>query len=90
MVGAYKLAEMKRCDLPEDVDKGFHEVFDKWVGASYMPVLYVGEQIVAGINHMIICRETTVTANPEEHLMTVVLNKAPDGKWSKVSIDKIV
>ncbi len=95
MEGAYKLAHMEPCDLPQKLATGFGEVTQGLTGAQYVPVLYVGEQVVHGINHMLICRQTLSTKGTEEHLVKMVLNQDLDGgslvgKWTQVSIEKIV
>ncbi len=95
MVGEYKLAPMQACNLPEQVASGLPQVLESLVGAKYLPVLYVGEQVVHGINHMLICRQTLSTKGTEEHLVKMVLNQDLDGgslvgKWTQVSIEKIV
>ncbi len=95
MVGEYKLAPMQACPLPEQVASGLPQVLDSLVGAKYLPVLYVGEQVVHGINHMLICRQTLVTKDAPEHLVKMVVNQNCDdgtlvGKWSLVSIEQIV
>lgn len=95
MEGAYKLAHMEPCPLPEKVGTGFSEVTLNLTGARYVPVLYVGEQVVHGINHMLICLQTLSTKGAEEHLVKMVLNQNLDdgslvGKWTLVSVEKIV
>lgn len=89
--GSYELAAMTPCDLPEDVASGYAEVMGTLVGADRIPVLYVGKQVVAGINHMILCKQTIVAPDAPEHLVKVVINCAPTtGKWSLVSIEQIL
>ena len=93
--GGWKLTEMQACDLPEPVASGFSEVTQAMMGASYMPVLYVGTQVVHGMNHMIICKQTLAVQGATEHLVNMVLNQNVDdgsivGKWSVVSIEQIV
>lgn len=95
MEGAYKLAPMEACPLPEKVATGFGQVTQTLVGAKYLPVLYVGEQVVHGLNHMLICRQTLVTKDAPEHLVKMVLNQNLDdgslvGKWTLVGIERIV
>lgn len=94
MTGAWKLAEMEPCALPEKVATGFTEAFEGLVGAHYIPVLYCGEQLVHGTNHMLICKQTLVTQPPAEHLVKVILNEPlptdEDQNWKIVSIDEIV
>ena len=93
--GGWELANMQACALPEKVASGFHEVTQGMVGAKYVPVLYVGMQVVHGINHMLICKRTLAAQGAPEHLVKMVLNQVPDesslvGKWSLVSVEQIV
>lgn len=73
--------------LPQKVASGFSQAFEGWVGASYEPVMYLGHQIVNGTNHAILCKQTLVTANPEEHLVKVILHeKMIDAVKSEFSV----
>ncbi len=74
--------------LPAEVEKGFKEVTQHLVGASYEPILYAGSQVVAGINYMIICKQTLSDKDATEHLVKLVINIFNE-KWSIVSIDEI-
>lgn len=93
--GGWKLAEMQPCALPEKVATGFGEITKTLLGAKYVPVLYAGTQLVHGMNHMIICKQTLATPGATEHLVKMVLNQNVDdgsivGKWSVVTIEQIV
>lgn len=89
MMGAWKLADMEAANLPEMVATAFNDVTKGLVGAGYIPVLYCGDQVVHGINYMIICKQTIVTNPPAEHLVTMVINCSEQGS-SIVSIEQIV
>ena len=93
--GGWELAEMQACNLPEKVASGFSEATQGMIGAKYTPVLYVGSQVVHGMNHMIICRQALAVQGAAERLVKLVLNQNADdgssvGKWSVVSIEQIV
>lgn len=88
IAGGWNLKEMSN-KLPEDVEKGFKEVTQHLVGASYEPVLYAGSQVVAGFNYMIICKQILSDKDATEHLVKLVINVFNE-KWSIVSIDEIV
>ncbi len=45
------------------------------VGAGYKPLLYVGMQVVKGINYWFICEQTTITAEPERHIVKMAINE---------------
>ena len=85
--GGWELAEMKSCTLPEDVATGFSEAVK---GADYDPVLYVGRQVVAGVNYMILSKQKFVVPGEPEHLVKIVIHAPITGDWSVVSIDRIV
>ena len=44
-------------------------------GAGYKPLLYVGEQVVNGINHCFIAEQTLMTRNVERHIVTLKINE---------------
>lgn len=94
LYGGYALAPMEGCPPPEQVATGYGQVTETLVGAKYLPVLYVGSQIVHGTNHMIICKQTLAAKDAPEHLVVMVLNQNCDdgsivGQWSVVSIERI-
>ena len=93
--GGWELSEMQGCALPQQVATGFGAVTQAMVGAKYEPVLYVGTQVVHGMNHMIICKQDLAVQGATEHLVKMVLNQNVDdgslvGKWSVVTIEQIV
>lgn len=93
--GGWTLVPMEGCKLPEQVATGFSQVTESLVGADYTPVLYAGTQVVHGLNHMLICKQTLAAQGAPEHLVTMVLNQNCDGgdivgKWSVVTIEQIV
>lgn len=95
LIGGYELAAMEECSLPEQVATGFGQVMATLLGAKYLPVLYVGKQIVHGTNHMLICRQSLATLGAPEHLVKLVINQNQDdgsvaGQWSLVSIEQII
>lgn len=89
MTGTWKLANMEATNLPQKAATAFTDVTSGLVGAGYVPVLYCGEQLVHGINYMIICKQTLVTNPPVEHLVTMIINSSEQGSRI-VSIEQIV
>lgn len=53
-------------------------------GASYKPLMYVGTQVVRGVNYWFICEQTLVTARPEKHIVKLAVNEF-QGKFELVS-----
>jgi len=63
MLGGWSINDnLKPCPLPEEVASAFSEANTHLMGALYVPVLYCGSQVVAGMNYMIICKQTLVTS----------------------------
>ncbi len=93
MVGAWKILDVEECQLPERVQVGFYEATEGLVGASYIPALYCAIQVVSGINHMIICKQTLTTNPPKEAIVKMILHEAlpiNGGNFTILSIDGIV
>ena len=52
-------------------------------GASYKPLIYVGTQVVRGVNYWFICQVTTVTAQPKKKIVKLAVNEF-QGKFELV------
>ena len=44
-------------------------------GASYKPIMYVGTQIVRGVNYWFICEQTIITAHPKKKIVKLAVNE---------------
>lgn len=60
------------------------------LGADYVPVLYVGKQVINDINYMVICKQTVAVSDAPEHLVKIIINNAPTGEWAVGNMEKIV
>ena len=58
-------------------------------GVSYSPVAYLGSQIVAGTNYMVLCRSKVVYPGTPYKWSLVTVNKDLDGKASLVDIETL-
>ena len=88
-LGGWDLSALKSCTLPQKAASAFSAVTGGLVGAEYMPVLYVGSQLVHGTNHCIIAVQTIITANPEKRLVKMIINESEGNPGSIVSISGI-
>ncbi|MBQ6583454.1 MAG: hypothetical protein IJH77_06505 [Mogibacterium sp.] len=66
-------AEAREAILPEEARNAFEKAFDGFTGSDVVPVAYLGQQVVAGTNYMILCRFTTVTQEPVSSYQIVVI-----------------
>ncbi len=88
--GNYTIEYMPRPNMPSEVEEGVAQTLDKMVGASYMPVLYIGQQVVAGMNYMLICKQTLSDKDQTVHIVKVVLFCSLQNEWSISEISEIV
>ena len=89
VVGGWNIDEMKSVNLPQKAQSAFTAVTGGLVGAEYMPVLYVGSQIVNGTNYCILAVQTIITGNPEKRLVKMIINVSSNGTASLVSVSGI-
>jgi hypothetical protein len=92
MVGSW-VVDPKKGGLPQKLATGFSQAMEGLTGAGYEPLLYCGLQLVNGINHMIICKQTKVTNPPVVGIAEVVLNEKlideVNSKFELVTIEEI-
>lgn len=86
VLGGWNIDEMKTVNLPQKAESAFTAVTGGLVGADYEPVLYVGSQLVNGVNYCVLAMQTLLTATPEKRLVKMVINVALDGTPSLVSV----
>ena len=86
VLGGWNLDEIKTTALPQKAQSAFTEVTGGLVGADYMPVAYMGSQVVNGINYCIIALQTVITATPEKRPVKMIINVDSAGKASLVSV----
>ncbi len=66
-------------EVTEEIAAVFEKGLDGLVGASYIPVAYIGRQIVSGTNHALLCREKMVVPNAVETFAIMYLYEKLDG-----------
>ncbi len=77
------------CNLPEAVSSAFSQVTSNLVGAKYEPLMYLSTQVVSGINHMILCRQTLSDAEHTAKISTMILNVPANGDPQIVLINPL-
>lgn len=85
-LGAWNIDGMKGVNLPQKVQSAFTSVTGGLTGAEYMPVLYVGSQLVNGKNYCVIALQTLVTPDAPNRLVKMVIHEGLDGTVNLVSI----
>ncbi len=93
LCGGWKITEdalnYPVCNLPENVASMFSQVTKDLVGAKYEPLMYLSTQVVSGINHMILCRETLSDAEHTVKISTIVLNSPATGDPQIIAVNQL-
>ena len=89
VLGGWDIKDMKGVNLPQKVQSAFTAVTGELAGADYMPVLYIGSQVVHGVNYCVLALQTIITASPERRLVKMVINVDETGVAQLVSIGGI-
>ena len=53
-----------QASLPDEVANAFNKATETLTGTTLEPVAYIGSQVVAGTNYMVLCRATSSTETP--------------------------
>ncbi len=59
--------------LPEGFEEIFNKALEGYTGMGFEPVAYLGSQVVAGRNHMVLCKGTVVVPDATPELKVVVI-----------------
>lgn len=84
--GGWEMASNDAAALPEDVQKAFDGATEKLTGNELKPVAYVANQVVAGMNYMILCEGTPATADPKPVYQMAVIYADLEGNAEMTSI----
>ena len=72
-----------------DKDKAlFQKATESLTGVSYTPVAYLGTQVVAGTNHLFLCKTAPITPDAEATYALVTVYEDLDGNVSIADVQK--
>jgi hypothetical protein len=74
-------------DLPAEVQDAYDATIGELLGVNYKPLMYIGKQVVNGINHYILCSAIGVYPGAEPYAVVVSINVPANG--GKPFINKI-
>ena len=77
LVGGWTAAE--DAAITDEVRALFDKAMEGLVGVNYVPVAYLGSQVVAGTNHAILCQATVVYPNAQPTWKVVFLYENLEG-----------
>ena len=80
LMGGWKYAESPA--MTEEAEAAFRKALEGMVGAGYVDVAYLGEQVVSGLNRCILCQVTPVVPDAQPHYALVYVNEDAQGAAS--------
>ncbi len=84
LVGGWSIAEDTA--ITDEVRAVFEKGVEGLLGVNYVPVAYLGSQLVAGCNHAVLCRATTVYPGAKPHWVIMYLYEDLEGNVSVTEI----
>ena len=91
MFGSIQLEQFKGLTtMPQKAATAFSAV-EKLIGAKYLPLLYLGSQVVKGVNYYFIAEQTIMNQAQDRNVVILCVNES-GGKYVVVphSIQKII
>lgn len=75
--------------MPQEAATAWYGGVKGLVGAEYRPLLYLGNQVVKGINYFFIAEQTLTTNPPIKRVVKVVINEF-QGASEIISVEQIL
>ncbi|MCR5784557.1 MAG: fibronectin type III domain-containing protein [Eubacterium sp.] len=76
-------------EIPDEVQEAFDKAMENLVGVDYTPVLYLGSQVVAGMNYKLICTSTVVYPGAETTYSIVTIYADLEGNCEVTDITEL-
>ncbi len=88
LVGSWDVKDAQpEAALPDDVKAAFDTATAKLLGVDYVPVAYLGSQVVAGTNYAVLCKKTAVAPDAETSLAVLIIYKDLDDDASVLYVN---
>lgn len=75
--GGYTLVNMPATSLPQELATAVATVNSGLLGATYLPIWYIGHQLVNGTNYYLICQELRAARESNASIVGLVINCPP-------------
>ena len=73
LAGGWECYAEGEASLPKEVAEAFEKATEGFTGSDLTPVAYVGQQVVAGMNYMILCRSKTTATDPAVSFLMITV-----------------
>ena len=87
VVGGWEVStDAAEAKMPKEAREAFDKAMEELDGASYVPIAYLGSQVVAGTNYAYLCRTVILAADPIVKLTLVKVYSDLEGNASILDI----
>jgi hypothetical protein len=77
--------------MPEKVATAIGKLNETLLGAEYVPIAYLGQQVVNGINHAVLAEQTIITGKDVKNVVLIIFNEKPNTmELALVNIERVV
>ena len=89
-VGAWDINPKQANSIDDNIKDVFSIAAKQLLGVKRELMLYLGSQVVNGVNHAFICRSTVVYPSALPYYEIIICNVSADNEISIVKLDKII
>ena len=79
--------QQNKAKLPENVEKAFNKAIENHTKSTLEPVAYIGSQVVAGMNYMILCQDLPEGQEPEASYKIAIIYADLEGNAELTSLN---
>ena len=84
LLGGWQASESP--EITEEIQAVFDKAFEELVGVDYVPVAYLGSQVVSGTNYCLLCQATVVYPGALPSYVLVFINETLEGEVTIMNI----
>ena len=88
LLGGWQIAEESA--ITEERQALLDQALEGLVGVNYVPIAYLGSQVVAGTNHCFLCKATVVYPDAKPTLVLMYLDEDLNGNVEILQIQDLV
>ena len=88
MVGSWDI-QVVTGGMPQKVATAFAEATENLLGAEYVPIAYLGSQVVNGINHAVLAEQILTVGRDVKNIVLMIFNQKED-KVTLSNIERVV
>ena len=76
-------------EMPQKVSSAVASLSEILIGTKYTPIVYLGSQVVNGINHAVLAEQTILTGRDTTNIVVLIFNEK-DNDCTLVNIERVI